>query len=549
MSVLSMRARLGLFVLLAGVLFASLIIMFNSLPTLFRRSTTYIVRFTDAPGLAPGAPVRRSGVKIGEVRSISLDEENGIVRVRLAINAPYTVRRNEQATLMSGLLGADSSIDFLPRFAEDGEPVDRSVVPPGTELVGFRAATVNTLLKGASEVVPSTQETLTEIRKSIARIEKLAARVEQSVPLVENTIRSYGDLARRAQAAIPQLERTNSDIQELVRTVRDVVPEAQATLEQYRLVGKTVNDSIPELLKTKNEVDNFLRQANNALPTFAQTAEQIGGAATEIGKLRPKIEATLDDFGAAARRAEKLLEEFDVFWQGNRDKVSKTITEITNTVVQIGQLFNDQNLARVQNTLNNLSTASDSFPRISQNVNEISEQGRTTVRRINDLLAKLDQPLTDVTKVMADIQKFANSANGVVADVQRITRPLGDRAESITRNVDESIQKVNETMSDVRALMNTIDKADGLLKKVLTDPTLYNNIDAAVVSVVKMMPRLDRILRDFETFADKLARHPESIGLGGVVRPGSGLKNPPTPPMNSAPLTPPVMHTPFAPRR
>ena len=27
--------------------------------------------------------------------------------------------------------------------------------------------------------------------------------------------------------------------------------------------------------------------------------------------------------------------------------------------------------------------------------------------------------------------------------------------------------------------------------------------------------------------ADKLARHPEAIGLGGVVRPGDGLKNPP----------------------
>ena len=35
---------------------------------------------------------------------------------------------------------------------------------------------------------------------------------------------------------------------------------------------------------------------------------------------------------------------------------------------------------------------------------------------------------------------------------------------------------------------------------------------------------------DFETFADKLARHPEALGIGGVVRPGTGLKDPPTPP-------------------
>jgi hypothetical protein len=54
-----------------------------------------------------------------------------------------------------------------------------------------------------------------------------------------------------------------------------------------------------------------------------------------------------------------------------------------------------------------------------------------------------------------------------------------------------------------------------------------------------MTPRIDRILKDFETFADKLARHPEAIGLGGVVWPGSGLKDPPTPVQVPPPGLPP----------
>ena len=39
---------------------------------------------------------------------------------------------------------------------------------------------------------------------------------------------------------------------------------------------------------------------------------------------------------------------------------------------------------------------------------------------------------------------------------------------------------------------------------------------------------LDRALRDLEVFADKLARHPESIGLGGALNPSRGLKESPT---------------------
>src|SRR4051812_42594174 len=130
MSDRSLRVRLGLFVALATGLLAAMIVLFGSLPSVFRPTRTYTVRFTDAPGLAPGAPVRRSGVRIGVVRDIILDEDRGIARVRVAIDAPYVLRRSGQATLVTGILGSDASIDFVPRQPE-GEPPDRAVIEPG----------------------------------------------------------------------------------------------------------------------------------------------------------------------------------------------------------------------------------------------------------------------------------------------------------------------------------------------------------------------------------------------------------------------------------
>jgi ABC-type transporter Mla subunit MlaD len=535
-----LRVRLGLFVVLAGILFAVLIVMFGSLPTLFRRSTTYTLRFAEAPGLAPGAPVRRSGVRIGEVRDIILDEEKGIVRVKLAIRAPYRIRKNEQAMLVTGLLGADTAIDFVPRPAEDGEPVDREAVDPGAEMVGIRAATVGTLLRGASEVVPTTQETLADIRKSIQRLEKLAARVEKSVPLAEETMRSYRDLARRAQASIPELEKTNTQAQELIRSARDVIPEVQRTIEQYRLLATDARATIPELMKTNKEIADLARGVKDALPTIERTAEEFRDLASDVRRMLPTVRNGIEDVAATARSTTKLLEEFDVFWQKNRDTVSEAIGNLNRTLAQASKLVSDDNINKINATITNVRTASESFPKISQNVADISEQGKTTVRRLNDVLMQLEKPLSDFQKAMADAQK-------VLADVQRISKPIGERAERIARNIDEGVEKLNQTLGDVRALMRAIDRADGTLKKFLTDPSLYNNVDAVSVMILKMIPRLDRIVKDFETFADKLARHPESIGLGGVVRPGSGLKNPPTPPMSTQP--PPVIHTPFSPPR
>jgi len=56
----------------------------------------------------------------------------------------------------------------------------------------------------------------------------------------------------------------------------------------------------------------------------------------------------------------------------------------------------------------------------------------------------------------------------------------------------------------------------------------YNNLNDAASMLTHSLPRIDRILHDFEVFADKIARHPESLGVGGAIRPSAGLKEAPT---------------------
>jgi hypothetical protein len=104
----------------------------------FKRNNLYTIRFADAAGVGPGTPVRRSGVRIGEVQDVILDDGRGVVRVRVAIDPRYAIRRHEQPKLNVGPLGGDVSIDFVPVPAEEGQPVDRSVLEPGSEIVGVR---------------------------------------------------------------------------------------------------------------------------------------------------------------------------------------------------------------------------------------------------------------------------------------------------------------------------------------------------------------------------------------------------------------------------
>ena len=453
-----MRWAIGLFVLAAFVLLGALIVMFGSLPTYFKPSNTYTIRFVDAPGVAPGTPVRRSGVRIGEVREVTLDDERGIVRVRIAIDPRFTLRRNEQPILTVGLLGSDAVIDFVPQPVEEGQPVDRSAIEPGSEIVGTRPPSVNTLLNRASEVAPTAQDTLNEIRRSLQRLERMS-------PLAEETMREYRDLAKDVRKSIPDLNRTNQEYQNLAKDVRRIIPDLEKTNKEYQDLGR------------------------------------------EMRKALPGAQQNLDDIGATARIWGRLGERLNVWVQTNQEAVTKAVENLNVVLTRMSNVLNEENQRNLTAILKNSRVASERFDSISRNLDGILEDSRPLPKHMDNTLTRTDEAMIAL---------------------QRAVKPYADRSETTARNLDESMAKINQNLTDLGALMRVLDQ-DGTIQRLLKDPSLYNRLDDAACALARSLPRLDRILKDLETFADKLARHPELLGVRGAVRPSEGLKDPPAP--------------------
>ena len=57
------------------------------------------------------------------------------------------------------------------------------------------------------------------------------------------------------------------------------------------------------------------------------------------------------------------------------------------------------------------------------------KDGRATLKTFDGSLQKIDQ---------------------MVTDLQKVTKPLAERSESITRNIDEASDKLNRTLTDLR---------------------------------------------------------------------------------------------------
>jgi ABC-type transporter Mla subunit MlaD len=193
--------------------------------------------------------------------------------------------------------------------------------------------------------------------------------------------------------------------------------------------------------------------------------------------------------------------------QTNQDMIVKTLENLNDVVIRIATLFSEENQRNLTAILRNARAGSENLEAISKGTEEIIKEGRLTMKRFSESL---------------------NRADDVLSNLQQASKPLAERGPSVMKNLDESVERLNRVLLEVSDLLRAFRQDDGALGKFFRDPSLYNNINEAACMLTRMMPRLDRILKDFEVFADKVARHPESLGLGGVVTPSAGLKEAPS---------------------
>jgi phospholipid/cholesterol/gamma-HCH transport system substrate-binding protein len=116
-----MQFRVGVMVIAAVVFAAILALMFTGFPSVFHKTYSIRVEFPATPGLAVGAPVRKRGIRIGEVSNIELTADDRVL-VTLRIGANYEIHHDETCWIKNSLL-ADAWLEFEPTQASDSKPV------------------------------------------------------------------------------------------------------------------------------------------------------------------------------------------------------------------------------------------------------------------------------------------------------------------------------------------------------------------------------------------------------------------------------------------
>ena len=296
------QLKVGITVVFAALVLAVLIILMSGSGGLFTSKLILRSYFFDAQGLRVGAPVRLSGVDIGNVSQIRIVPKQPLapVEVTMKVNRKYHFSlRKDSKTLLStaGVLG-ETYINIDSSTAV-GPEVSNNEVLKSNEQTGYQ------------DVMRSTQNALQNMQALLARMDRIIAFVESGQGSVGKLI--YDPvLYNRANATI-------NDFQKLVSEIS----QGQGSL------GKLLNN------------DDLYNKANASLD---------------------KINSLIDDLNAGKGTAGKLLKDPELY--DNVNKTIANIKQLTDDINAgkgaIGTLAHDQEFAaRLKTTMANLGALSD----------------------------------------------------------------------------------------------------------------------------------------------------------------------------------------------
>ncbi len=166
---------------------------------------------------------------------------------------------------------------------------------------------------------------------------------------------------------------------------------------------------------------------------------------------------------------------------------------------------------------------------------------RLAVNQANDVLAgakavvgdeatqaEMRKAMQKLPKMVDDTHAAVNEMRDAIAivkknlyDINEFTAPLGKSGKNIVANLELSTEKINDLIDDVARLMQS---SNGTIGQLLHNPELYNRIVRAARNVEEVSQNLKPIVEDVHVFTDKIARHPETLGARGAIKPSPGIK-------------------------
>jgi phospholipid/cholesterol/gamma-HCH transport system substrate-binding protein len=328
----------------------------------------------------------------------------------------------------------------------------------------------------------------------------------------------FGDLPSLVQATYP-LKMSFAD----ARGVSDGTPVRKNGI----LVGRVSNVQLDERggVSVVADIDSYVPVYRDEQPRIATTL--LGDAEIQLvaGRIvQPRQRVGRDEVltGLVAR------DPFEVF-ATLEPKFSTTLDSLSGA---------SESVSKLSNNLDRLFLSEDrTFERMVQKTEAALDSFSLAMNNINDVMGdpnareKLKATITEMPAVLADLRTSVqgigttlDSADRNLRNLEGLTRPLGERGEKMVSQLDSTIGRLDEVLSQAVTFTRALNESQGTLGRLVRDPLVYEELAQAAANVNRLTKELRPIVNDVRVFTDKIARHPEQLGVRGALDRRPGVK-------------------------
>ncbi|MBL7683559.1 MAG: MCE family protein [Flavipsychrobacter sp.] len=262
----SKEARIGLLVAAALLIFFAGFYFLKG-ANLFSGENEYYAYFDDVQGLQTSSAVQVKGLTVGRVVAISLNKEDGKVKVQLAVNKKIKVTDGSAIKLASSdLLG--TKVLKLEIAAGDKQIVDEATLPAKIEgglidnLSGEIApliadirhvvSTLDTVLLGVNNML--NPETRQHISNSVASLDVTLKNFSSLSEKLNNESNQLASVIRNANSITTNLANSNQQITNIMKNADNI---------SNQLANAPIEQTVKDLQATISQLNGIMNKINN----------------------------------------------------------------------------------------------------------------------------------------------------------------------------------------------------------------------------------------------------------------------------------------------
>jgi phospholipid/cholesterol/gamma-HCH transport system substrate-binding protein len=319
---------------------------------------------------------------------------------------------------------------------------------------------------------------------------------------VDSPVRKHGILIGRVESV--KLEKDGVLVCADLDAKYPVTRGEVCRLTAGSLFGDRVLEFVPgrqeseELIKDGDYIDQT-EVSSDAFQVLVNLEQRMTEAIDRIGVAGDKIGAAGVQIISAGEKVSDLATNINEIVVGNKDQFERT-------------------LARTEKAM-------ESFELAMAAVHGVAGDEEFQAR-LQKALQELPEMLQEAHQMVLAMKKMADHADVNLAQLEGLTKPLGERGGQLVANIEQGTKSLEELLTQLATLSKRLENPEGTVGQLINNPDLYQKLDAAASNIEEITRRMRPIMDDARVIAAKIAHDPGRIGVKGVLdRNQSGSKH------------------------